>query len=111
MTAPRKPSEILEAAGDLLAMPGAWTQGAMARNAGGQETGLSEYRGPAVCWCATGATGAIAYGEGDDQADEYLRKAIGQPSIVGWNDAIIRTQSEVVAAFRKAAALAREAGE
>lgn len=108
MNAPLKPSEILERAGDLLAMPGAWTQGECARDSRGK--GVSSDDTDAVCWCSIGALAREMQGPSSLQAMRYIRNAIGDSKITFWNDNGSRTQSEVVAAFRKAAALAREAG-
>lgn len=104
-------SEVLNKAADLLEKPGAWTQMAFARNAEGEETGLSQYRGQAVCWCILGATWAVA-GDDSRDADDELRRFIGD-DINCWNDAPGRTQAEVVEALRQAAlraAATQEAG-
>lgn len=45
-------------------------------------------------------------GRGDKTLD-YLRKAIGRPDIIDWNDTATRTKEEVLAAFDRAIELAR----
>jgi hypothetical protein len=107
-------AEVLERAADLLQKPGAWTQGVLARNKAGEITGLSEFRGPAVCWCILGATYVVDNDDDDDRsssnsADRFLESLLGE--VGAWNDAPERTQSEVVAKLREAAALAREQGK
>jgi hypothetical protein len=107
----RTPADILNAAADLLEKPGAWVQETFGR------------RGE--CYCVRGAISAAAghnsLSIGDDPSEEALAKALFGPVrasqhlagslIVQWNDAKGRTQSEVVAKLREAAALAREAGQ
>lgn len=109
MSAVENVADVLDAAADLLEPKGAWTQGAFARNADGDFTGLSEFRGPAVCWCIMGATEKVT----DDprlagEADRYVARLVPGFSIEDFNDAPERTQAEVVAKLREAAALARQ---
>lgn len=103
-------SDILERAADLIEPEGRWIQGVFARNAKGEFTGLSEFRGPAVCWCISGATCKESPEDDGAEADVYLQRFLGaHPS--EWNDAPERTQSEVVAKLREAAAKARSEGK
>jgi len=100
MTAPATIAEVLEKAADLLEPEGRWTQHAYGRWNG---SGYS-------CWCMFGAIDAIAsdYKIGA-QCNNVVDRVVGQ-GLVDWNDAPGRTQPEVVAALRRAAALAREQG-
>lgn len=103
-------AQTLREAADLIEPEGAWTQEVFARNLAGQCTGLSEFRGRAVCWCMMGATEKVS----DDNlrtslgVDDLLEELIGD--VAAWNDAPERTQAEVVAKLREAAALAEERG-
>ncbi|MBI0530887.1 DUF6197 family protein [Sphingomonas sp. TX0522] len=101
-------ADVLERAADLIAKPGAWTQGNYARDAAGE--GLHDGFNPAaVCWCAYGAIEKVTNeGMGGD-----LRNAAANAIPWGpfWNDAPERTQAKVVAALRSAATAARQQGE
>lgn len=106
---PTSISATLYAAADLLAGDGKWTQGAFARNAKGEITGLSGVRGSAVCYCFLGAT---TYASGEDAmleaaVDRFLDANMDEDP-AQFNDAPNRTQSEVVAKLRELAALASE---
>ena len=95
-------ADILNRAADRLEQPNAWSQHVMATTASRQVVAA---RDPRACqWCSMGAISA----ETDDPnirfcVDGALRAAINSRSIAHWNDAPGRTQTEVVAAFRKAA--------
>ncbi|UIJ43764.1 hypothetical protein LZK98_11745 [Sphingomonas cannabina] len=96
-------ADVLERAADLIEPEGKWTQ----KNGG--------VRG--VCWCASTAIGA-AHPDGIAlDAQRFFANLIspgGGLAIVRiwcWNDAPERTQAEVVAKLREAAALAREQGK
>jgi hypothetical protein len=68
-------------------------------------TGIHE--DAAVCWCALGAIRRVVGPSGHvTDAWDALRASAHVVSIVDWNDAPSRTQAEVVAAFREAAAKA-----
>lgn len=99
------PSEVLLAAADLIEPEGAWTQRAFARDRHG--TALTARSYGAVCWCADGAiihsAGDEAYLHGPCLAAVY--RIIPDTLLINhWNDAPDRTQAEVVAALREAAA-------
>ncbi len=105
-------AEVLDGAADLLEKPGAWTQYAFARGKSGREVTT---RKAAVCFCALGAidhvTGYDPGIEGCTEANCYLALAITgrrYGGIAKFNDDPRRTQAEVVAKLREAAALARE---
>jgi predicted Abi (CAAX) family protease len=99
MSAAVTPAQVLNAAADLIEPEGAWKQ-----HGGNLRT----------CWCAGEA---IAHVTVDlDLLDRWV--AIGaannclglltRQETIPWNDVPGRTQSEVVAALRKAAELAKE---
>jgi hypothetical protein len=104
-----KPSEILVEAKRLLVEKG-WTQGAYARDTNGRIVGC-----PApddACFCAYGALVAASIGESftlHSEAYGYLDIVCGG-SVARFNDAKDRTKEEVLAAFDKAIALAKEFG-
>lgn len=98
-------ADILNAAADLIEPEGAWTQDAAARSAKGWVI-VPNTKG-AVCWCVWGAIQRA--GNERRVADEaFLFFATTTPAPIDWNDAEGRTQAEVVAALRKAAALATQ---
>lgn len=105
------PTEVLEAAADLLEKPGAWTTGVFARDAAGHQVGLRDDR--ATCFCLAGAiekaaqNGTFAFREAFDIMDAMARRA-GFRHVAAWNDAPGRTQAEVVATLRQAS---RRGGE
>ena len=106
-------AEALERAADLIEPEGKWTQGRPAR---GKDGAFVDARSPqAVCWCAIGAVDAAVASATFYftalKARDALRFAIGSGFIVDWNDAPERTQTEVVAKLREAAALARAEGK
>lgn len=106
-----KASEILHAVGDLLEQPGAWTQGAFARDIDGHVVRSCD--ADAVCWCAFGAFGPVSPNGLNslyEEAGTFLREAIGRRSITQWNDDPNQTQENVVETFRKAEDLAKAAG-
>lgn len=112
MSAVENVADVLDAAADLLEKPGAWTQGASARDRSGNPVLPSSEA--AICFCAWGA---IAKASGDFTAEDrrplrMLTKPWGKPStpdVIGaWNDAPGRTQKQVVAKLRFSAALARQ---
>ena len=95
-----------------------WAQGAFARN----EKGGTMWRpgDPGACsWCARGAITAsalrrfgAAFNTGiEAAAAEMLRRVIKRETVAPWNDHPDRTQVEVAAALREAAAGARALAE
>jgi len=99
-------AEVLERAADLIEPVGAWTQ--------------DMYRVPGKdCFCAVGAVGMVlGKGKwiGGRAAEDFVdanSKLFGMDAsdLEEWNDTPGRTQAEVVAALRQAAALAREQGK
>lgn len=98
------PSQVLAKAADLIEPEGAWTQ----------DVWRNDTR---TCFCAEGAIAQAAGIEparaGAHDSSRYLETAvgIGRWEVPTWNDAPGRTQAEVVAALRKASALAKESGQ
>jgi hypothetical protein len=99
-------AEALDRAADLIEPEGAWMQNA-----------LSKYdaAGNVTCMCALGALLNVrgASFEAADFLDTLLPQTRGgqKRPLAEWNDAPERTQAEVVAKLREAAALAREQGK
>lgn len=99
------PSEILDAAADLITPEGAWTQ--------------DDYEDRPGCFCMVGAVlrvqGKTFGTEDDDPVSRLLAKVMFGTEevylIPRWNDEAERTQSEVIQALRTAAEKAREAGQ
>ncbi len=104
-----KVSNILDSAADLIAKPGAWTQGAYGRDADGAPPRVFE---DSVCFCAIGALARV-WGVSPDEAHdrEQGMRWPGFNSLGLWNDDPERTQAEVVQKLREAAAKAREQGQ
>ena len=91
-----KPSE-------LLAQPGAWTQGAVARLADGETCDPRHVE--AVSWCLAGAMDRCRTTVADKKAlHTELRKGRRFPDYLmsHYNDAPGRTQAEVVALLKEA---------
>lgn len=115
-SAPTPPSAILDKAADLISKPGAWTQGTLSRSE--DQTPVSDVEDGA-CFCLIGATLLVAPQRLTALlAQGYLLKVLphadaGQAlnPMAHFNDAKGRTQDEVVAKLREAAALAREQGQ
>jgi hypothetical protein len=104
-------SEELLAMRELLAGPGAWTQGELARDVSGLMA--PTYSDRARCFCVQGASMRCGI---SDEADEYICKAIGVEVWTEWalwNDDPSRTHLEVVEMIERAAvaALASEGSE
>ena len=118
---------VLTLAGEIVAFPATWTQGTSARSERGGY--LPPTDPAAACWCASGAllkamgmagVETHLYDATREEAEYRLRFAIlerwprfgsamGLSMIAGWNDATDRTHAEVVATFRRACALLKEA--
>jgi hypothetical protein len=93
---------ILEEAADLCAR--GWCQNAAQRS---NDRGNSDF-------CATGAINAVSWsmymggdGEGRMSAQRTVERIVGR-AIESWNDHPARTQAEVVAMLRTAAAMERD---
>lgn len=94
--------KLLTCAADLLEKPGAWTQKQNAREANGIVVFPTDP--DAVCFCSFGAMIKCMPAATEFK---YAAVALGFPSVadlIVWNDKPNRTQTEVVAAFRTAAA-------
>jgi hypothetical protein len=105
VTAPheRTVAEVLRAAADLIEPEGKWTQRSEARTVTGRPVGACEEN--AACWCILGAVQRVGGRFAEREVTPALKKVIRfQPWI--WNDHKRRTQAEVVAKLREAAALA-----
>jgi hypothetical protein len=100
-------ADVLSKAADLIEPEGAWTQHVDARDAAGNQIDHDDV--DAVCWCADGAYMRVG-GNWGDAGWRALQVALGGDGPISWNDAPERTQAEVVAKLREAAALAREQG-
>jgi hypothetical protein len=104
-------ADVLDRAADLIEPEGAWTQGDIARTAQGQATRPESP--DAVCWCAMGALMKVDGGypyKAIEAVEAIIRKPRGLPPLrrLAWfNDNKRRTQAEVVAKIREAAAVAR----
>lgn len=101
-------TSLLNAAADLVAKPGAWTQGYVARDKTGRTVDADARA--ARCWCGIGAVMRTAKAMKSDRVEDLACKALhrfahgrGFTSFGKFNDAPERTQDEVVAALRKVA--------
>lgn len=99
---------ILSRAADILDQPNAWTQDSLAKDSEGAY--LNTATSPNACqWCALGAMLKASNNTDINAAANKLKQVIGMGdpfySISSWNDDPARTQAEVVAALREAAAL------
>lgn len=101
------PSQVLDAAADLIEPEGCWTQREWARDGDGRGACHPD---DAACWCGWGAIEVSSVGGGDTRAlaHSFVQRC---GFSIGWNDAPERTQAEVVAVLRKAAELARSEGQ
>jgi hypothetical protein len=108
---PTNVADILTAAAEIVAKPGAWTKRALARPDSDSTLELdSALDRRAGCWCVEGAILRAAGEDGDwEPAFEALKDYIGTRALFQWNDSFDRTQAEVVAALRAAAEKARTA--
>jgi hypothetical protein len=107
-------ADILERAADRIEPEGRWTQGYAALDSNRQPISPTDQR--ARCWCLAGALAA----ETGDRMSETYRNArrlmvevlpFQRAPLTSFNDAPKRTQAEVVAKLREAAAKARERGQ
>jgi hypothetical protein len=95
-------ADVLERAASRLEKPGAWIQGDLAQSSYGNVIGPTAPG--ARCWCALGSLDAEDSDRGGafQLANWALSARVG--SVPTWNDAPERTQAEVVAELRAAAA-------
>lgn len=115
-------ARVLDYARDLLSKPNGWTQGTYARDANGDDQSHRKTSSDVTCFCSIGAidvsTPRACRGEhvyymhkSRAEAMSALRHAISPNSdipIAVWNDALQRTQKEVVEAFDKAIIICRQ---
>jgi hypothetical protein len=108
-------SDVLDRAADLIEPEGRWVQGPFAADAKGREI-FEREKGPiypgATCFCIAGAINKVLgrrnrHSRMDVKA--VLSSCIGA-NFIDFNEAPGRTQPEVVAKLREAAAKAREQG-
>lgn len=114
---PQTATDLLSAAADLLASPGAWTQRAFSRDRDGNaNAGDARWAVDPVCYCVRGALFAVVGAPNPDalltptqrklmaDAEGRLERLLDY-NLVAFNDATERTQAEVVEALRQAANL------
>lgn len=92
---PTLPSEVLDAAAELITPEGAWGQGGC---------------GNVYSNCAMTAIWKAGKAGGGNAASAYLHRTLEASddyAVFGWNDDPNRTQAEVISALRRAAELAR----
>lgn len=108
-------AEVLDRAADLIEPEGAWTQNEEARDALGYP--VRSISAAASCWCIVGATFSVCRdlilsSDADSFLADTLPDEVGfGADVAEWNDTAGRTQAEVVAKLREAAALARGQGK
>lgn len=94
--------ELLIATRALIERPGSWTKNSVARKPGGSKTTATDPN--AVKWCAFGALRKVFSGPDKPTWGEayiFLCDAAGI-DLVAFNDAGVRTHSEVIAVFDRA---------
>lgn len=109
-------ADILDRAADLIEPEGRWMQRHAGRDAKGRIVDPDRIDA-AVCFCAVGAIWKAVGGMTDankrfviDECFPPVHRAIRRERGIGtWNDHPKRTQAQVVAKLREAAALARKA--
>lgn len=94
-----KTSEVLTCAMELVDTPEKW-----ARDAFSRPKRLCVLH---AIWRASSITLDAVIND----AQDWFRRAIGQPLIGVWNDDPHRTHAEIMAGFKRAIALAKEAGQ
>jgi hypothetical protein len=98
------PIEILKAARELLAMPGAWTKGHYAKNSSGYQ--VYPFEPEAACFCSYGAMSRFAAEGGTANlhaAEDAVRAQVPNGDLIGFNDAQ-ESVEPVLAAFDRAIA-------
>lgn len=98
--------ETLSKAADLIEPPGAWTQGAFARNEKGYK--VSPDNPEAICFCLIGSIRKIS-GNKYSSAERFVQLKF-EGHRFDFNDEIDRIQPEVVAKLRSLAAQAAAEG-
>jgi hypothetical protein len=104
------PSEVLQAASDLIPTPEKWTQGAYARDADGESVSWDDPA--AVCFCSQGAirkASGASFNGAVFLAERYLSRAFGDAGIITSNDT--SSHARVRRAFSEAIEMAQAAGE
>lgn len=106
-------ARVLDKAADLIEPEGAWTQGEYARDAQGIAVRVPN---KAACFCLYGAlnsaAGSALDGPVPREITDLLMKLLPRRLVPwAWNDERGRTQAEVVAKLREAAAKARESAQ
>ena len=96
-----KAADLLDAAAELIAQPGAWTQGADARTTKGNPCLPASRR--AVCWCALGAIDHACDNYWIRQNATHALTLVTDYDVPRWNDNPKRKQGGVVQALRRAA--------
>jgi hypothetical protein len=107
---PQSVADILDRAADLIEPEGAWTQGTWARSPTGRS--CSPYDDSAQCYCMRGAIVRVGgFGLMDELPSINSKLDFSSAArMARWNDFEDRTQAEVVAKLREAAAKARSEG-
>lgn len=101
--------EILQAARDKLAVPGAWCSGALARNSAGYPVSPRHSEDGACAWCAMGAV-MSEFPEPSPAQEEValcaLRRVLPAPagSVTDFNDRVSSSVEPVLAMFDRAIA-------
>lgn len=108
---PATVADILTAAADLIAKPGAWTQVAAARDKEGHSVPVTSDR--ACSWCLYGSVTRFAGDDGElfDAAWAALKAGPAGGSPISFSEEKGRKQRDVVAALRAAAEKARTDAE
>lgn len=109
--------EILTEARDLIAQPGKWSQGWLAKNSSGHDCASDDPDAGSFCLLGAierviGTTTDREWSEGESvlfhNAVRLVESVTGEEYVSVWNDDPTRTQEEVVQAFSKAIEIAKE---
>lgn len=103
-------ADVLRAARNLLTAAGAWTQKAYARDHEGTSIDERDGYANATCWCLYGAIRHAGNFRDQRKAEDSVAGAllatVLNNDVTGFNDALGRTQADVLAALDQALALA-----